>query len=104
MNNDEQNPTYPQQILDIIDLPDELRQIVNWIIRQKQVTLQEVITHTNLSESVAQEHLQTLVDGGFIQELNDNGLCYYQSRLGKKRKSQLPRNLLNKLNDDDGTA
>jgi Fic family protein len=101
MNNDEQNPTYHQQIIDIIDLPDELRQIVNWIIRQKQVTLQEVIAHTNLSEPVAKEHLQTLVDGGFIQELNENGLCYYQSRLGNKRKSRLPANLLSKLDDDD---
>ena len=101
MNNDEQSQTSPQQILDIIDLPDELRQIANWIIRQKQATLQEVATHTNLSESVVQEHLQTLIEGGFIQELKDNHSCYYQSRLGKKNKSRLPPNLLNKLNDDD---
>lgn len=98
--NDDFNQKNPPQIADIMSLPDEQRQIVNWIIHQQKVSLTEVVNHTNLSEDLVQQHLQNLVDKGFIAEFNNEGLSYYQPQLGSKQKSRLPKHIWDKLKYD----
>lgn len=97
MNNPDVEPSSPKSIADVIDLPEDQRQLVNWITHQKKVTLAEVAVYTNLAESAAQQHLQTLIAQGFIQELNDSGSVYYQPRFVGKQKSKLSKNIWDKL-------
>ncbi|AFZ24153.1 hypothetical protein Cylst_1904 [Cylindrospermum stagnale PCC 7417] len=97
MNNPDSEPSSPKSIADVIDLPEDQRQLVNWITHQKKVTLAEVAVYTNLAESDAQQNLQTLITQGFIQELNDNGSVYYQPRFVGKQKSKLSKNIWDKL-------
>ncbi|MFN6572484.1 ArsR family transcriptional regulator [Dendronalium sp. ChiSLP03b] len=85
-------------LADAINLPDEQRQIFTLIIRQKKVTLEEVIVHTNLAKEIVQKHLETLIFQGIIQESNENSdVVYYQPHLISKKKSRLNKNIWNKL-------
>ncbi|MBW4556356.1 MAG: ArsR family transcriptional regulator [Trichormus sp. ATA11-4-KO1] len=97
MNQDFEESSEQKSLADVMDLPDEQRQVVNWIIRQKRVTLLEVISHTNLAEEVVQNCLQSLLSQGFIQELNDSEAIYYQPRLIDQKQSRLPPNIWDKL-------
>jgi predicted ArsR family transcriptional regulator len=82
---------------DVMNLPDEQRQIVNWITRQQKVTLAAVVEHINLAEEVVRQHLQTLIAAGFIHELNEDGEIYYQTRFVEKQKSKLSAKIWDKL-------
>ncbi|MBU7584927.1 MAG: MarR family transcriptional regulator [Nostoc sp. TH1S01] len=98
MNYQEPNQPSPQNIqLDILDLPDEQRQLLNWITRQQKVNLSEVASHLNTTEELAQQHLHTLITQGFIQRLDDSGLIYYQPYFREKKKSKLSQNIWDKL-------
>ncbi|GBE93032.1 CopY family transcriptional repressor [Nostoc cycadae] len=83
--------------LDIIDLPDEQRQLVNWITRQQKVSLSEVSSHLNITEELAQQQLQILINQGFIQESEDNQLVCYQPHFSTQKKSKLSQNIWDKL-------
>ncbi|ALF55386.1 CopY family transcriptional repressor [Nostoc piscinale CENA21] len=98
MNYQEPDQSSPQNIqLDILDLPDEQRQLINWITRQQKVTLAEVAIHLNTTEELAQQHLKTLINQGFIQQLDDSELIYYQPYFREKKKSKLSQNIWDKL-------
>jgi GTP-dependent phosphoenolpyruvate carboxykinase len=98
MNNPEFEKKSPEKtIADIINLPDDQRQLVNWISHQKKVTLAEVVVYRNLTEEETQQHLQTLIKQGFIQEINESDSIYYQPRFGGKQKSKLSQNIWDKL-------
>ncbi|MBD2595688.1 ArsR family transcriptional regulator [Nostoc spongiaeforme FACHB-130] len=98
MNYQESNQAFPQNSqLDILDLSDEQRQLINWITRQQKVTLAEVVIHLNTTEELAQQQLKTLITQRFIQEVDDSGLIYYQPYFGEKKKSKLSQNIWDKL-------
>jgi predicted ArsR family transcriptional regulator len=86
-----------KKMIDVINLPDEQRQIINWITHQQKVTLSEVAVHLNIAEEQAQKHLQNLIEQGFIQELNDSELTYYQPRFATQKQSKLSQNIWDKL-------
>lgn len=50
---------------DVLMLPDELRQIMNWILREGQVNRDQV--QAEFSSLDVASHLQTLVSDGFLQ-------------------------------------
>jgi len=87
----------PKSILDIMNLPDEQRQLVNWIIQQQKVSLSEVAVHLNISEELAQQHLQTLITQGFIQKPDNSEPEYYQPQFPTQKKSKLTQNIWDKL-------
>ncbi|WP_413200414.1 ArsR family transcriptional regulator [Nostoc piscinale] len=98
MNYPEPSQSSPQhRQLDILDLLDEQRQLINWITRQQKVTLAEVASHLAITEELAQQQLKTLVTQRFIQEVDDSGLIYYQPYFGEKKKSKLSQNIWDKL-------
>jgi DeoR/GlpR family transcriptional regulator of sugar metabolism len=87
----------PRTMTDVMNLPEEQRQLINWIIRQQKVSLSEAATHLNLSEELAQQALDLLLFQGFIQEFNDHGSVYYQPQLANQKKSKLAQDIWSKL-------
>ncbi|AFY41889.1 winged helix-turn-helix domain-containing protein [Nostoc sp. PCC 7107] len=83
--------------LNILDLPDEQRQLINWITRQQTATVSEVVTYLNISEELVKQHLQTLVNQRFIQELNDGESVYYRPLFTSKQKSKLNSKIWDKF-------
>jgi hypothetical protein len=80
---------------DVLVLPDELRTIVTWLLRQQEGGLPEVAALVGQDEANARALLADLVVQGFVQEVRsqDEGKPRYQVRLAAKRGRVLPFDL-----------
>lgn len=78
---------------DILALPDSQRQLITWMQRQTDCTLNEVVAHINQDEGVVQTLLDELVEKGFVQEMMEEGSLHYRVRLAPKRGSKIPSKL-----------
>ena len=80
---------------DILALPDELRTIVTWLLRQQEAGLPEVAALVGQDEANARALLADLVVQGFVQEVRSQGeeQPRYRVRLAAKRGRQLPFDL-----------
>jgi amino acid permease len=90
---------------DVLALPDSQQQILTWMTRegitgQETVSLAQVATYTGQSEAVARTMLDTLVEQGFIQELEGEGETRYQPRLAARRGRQLTEDIWQALSED----
>lgn len=97
MNKPEFEISSSRSIVDVMNLPETQRQLANLIIHQQKVSLSEAVIHLNISEEVVQQHLQNLIFQGFIQEVNEGELVYYQPCFITSKKSKLTQNIWDKL-------
>ena len=51
-------------LLDILQMPDDKRQLVNWILRRQSVSVAEASAHLRQDETSAQRMLDELVEPG----------------------------------------
>jgi predicted transcriptional regulator len=91
---------------DVFVLSDSQRQILTWMTRegstgQETVSLAQVATHTGQSEAVVRTMLNTLVEQGFVQELEGGGETRYQPRLAARRGRQLTEDIWQALRPFD---
>ncbi len=86
-------------IADILDLPDSLRDLINWMMREVEVSLPELAAHLGKDEPSARAMLATLLDKGFVREIEMKGKLTYRVRLAPKRKITMPANLWKALDD-----
>lgn len=87
---------------EILDLPDDLRSVINWMLRETYVDLAQVTTHLHNDESTARNLINTLLDKGYIREIDLKGRVQYRVRLKPKRKHNMPSNLWKALDDKTG--
>ncbi len=85
---------------DILTLPDDLRQIVNWMMRQREVSLDDLIAHTGQKPQQVQAILKTLLDKGFVRQIDRAGETCYSTRLAPKRGGQLSEEIWQALQPD----
>jgi glutamate dehydrogenase (NAD(P)+) len=88
-----QENTAGRSMASIVALPDSLRQLVNWMMRQQEVRLAEVVAHTGQEEEAVCAMLDTLVEQGFVRETEVAGEPRYRIRLAPKRGRQLPQDI-----------
>jgi len=86
-------------VADILEMPDTLRDVINWMMREIQVSLPQVAQHLGKDEPSARTMLATLVDKGFVREIDLKGQLFYRVRLASKRKNTMPANLWKALDD-----
>lgn len=86
-----------KSMVDVMNLPKEQKELANLIIHQQKVSLSDAAVHLNISEEIAQQHLQNLIFQGLIQEINDSELVYYQPCFATPKKSKLAQNIWDKL-------
>jgi predicted ArsR family transcriptional regulator len=84
---------------DVLDLPDPLRGLVNWMLRQAEVGLDDVAAYLQHDEDAARATLATLADKGFVRVMEVRGQPRYRVRLAAKRGRELPTNLWQVLDD-----
>lgn len=84
---------------DVLNLPDPLRGLVNWMIRQGEVSLSEVAARMQQDEETAHGMVVTLVEEGFVREATVRGQIRYTVRLAPKRGRKLPGNLWQAISD-----
>ena len=78
---------------DILALPDELRKLVNWMLRQEEVSLQQLAVHVGHDEATTHAMVAELVEQGFVREVNLKSEHRYHVRLAPKKKRDLPADL-----------
>ena len=91
------------QMADILVLPDPLRQLINWMMRQREVSLAEVAAHIGQDERVAHTMLAELTEQGFVREIEVGDEVRYRTQHAARRGRQLPEEIwqaLEKGTDD----
>lgn len=84
---------------DILSLPDPLRRLMSWLIRQEEAGLTEVAAYLQEDEPKTQNMLAELVDKGFVREMQVAGKLRYRVRLAQRRKMQMPVDIWQALDD-----
>ncbi len=83
----------------ILDLPDGEREIITWMLREKSVDLAHMAAHLGQDETHARATLDSLVEKGYVREIDIKGNVEYRVRLKPKRKVNMPSNLWAALED-----
>jgi amino acid permease len=89
---------------DLLTLPDPVRGLANWMMRQGEVGLPDVAAHLGQEEDQALSTLGTLVDEGFVVAVQGAGQPRYQLRLAPKRGRPLPQEIWQALGQDQPAA
>jgi hypothetical protein len=76
-----------------LTLPESLRQLVTWMMRQGDVSLAEVTAHIGQDEGTARSMLNTLVKQGFVQATEVEGGSSYRIRLALRRGRKIPEEI-----------
>ena len=82
---------------DVLELPDSLRSLVNWMMRKEEVTLDQVTEYLSQDDKSAQAMISALVEKGFVREYVVKGVHRYRVRIASRPKRELPTNLWNAL-------
>ncbi len=84
---------------DIFTLPEPLRTVISWIVREREVSFPDLMAHLGQDETRARALLTALVEKGLVQELNRDGELSYRVRVVTKPKRQVSADLLRALED-----
>ncbi len=84
---------------DILSLPDDERQLINWMVRAGEVTLVDVVAQLGQDAAIVQARLATLIEKGFVWEIASQDATCYQVRMAPRRKRNLPENLWQALDN-----
>ena len=84
---------------DLLELPESLRGLVNWMMRQQNVGLAQVAEFLEQDEAVAGATLATLIEKGFVREVKLHGELCYRVALAAKRGRTMPLDVWRALDD-----
>lgn len=80
-------------MVDVLALPDLEQELITWMMRQREVSLAEAVTHLNQQEEVVSHMLNSLSQQGFVEILAQEGESRYRTYLAPKQKSRTPQKL-----------
>jgi len=86
-------------MMDVLTLPDDLRKLFNWMMRQEEIGPADAVTFTGSDEATVRQTLASLVEKGFVREIQVGGLTRYRVRLAPKRGREVPLNIWQALDD-----
>ncbi|MBN1487051.1 MAG: hypothetical protein JW981_05370 [Anaerolineae bacterium] len=78
---------------DVLALPDPLRNLVNWMIREQQVELTEIMEYADQDRNATASMLESLLEKGLVSKNERQGKVYYRIRLAPKRRREIPLNI-----------
>jgi hypothetical protein len=84
---------------DLLALPDPLDRLCTWMLRQRQVSLADVVEFLEGDEPLAQKSIEDLLDQGFVREVAMGETTSYRVRLAPKQKRELPLDIWQALSD-----
>ncbi|MDQ4077678.1 MAG: FeoC-like transcriptional regulator [Chloroflexota bacterium] len=85
---------------DLLELPPEQRQVVNWMMRKRQATLAEIAAYLGKDEEVTRALLAELVGKGFVRERGTEGDQSYRIRYAPKKNRKVPLDIWQALDLD----
>lgn len=89
------------EALDILALPEEQRELVAWLSRERTATAAEIAAGLEKDEAEIRSLLQELLDAGHVNMENEEA-GRYRVRFGSRRHPNLPSDIWRKAGLDDG--
>lgn len=83
--------------IDLLDMPEELTEVVNRIIRKNGMKLAEVAQQLNKTEDEAKEALNKLVEKGYVRQIEVKQEIWYKAQFGRKADKIVSDNIWSKL-------
>jgi predicted ArsR family transcriptional regulator len=91
--------TASRTMADVLTLPDPLRQLAIWMLRQDAVSLEEVVAHLGQETEQARALLDTLVAQDLMQVQDRQGVPQYRMCLLSRQRRQPARELWQTLGE-----
>ena len=86
-------------LADVRMLRDPLRELINWMTRQGEVTLAEITAYTGGNEWIAQLMVDELIEMGFVQPLEGSANPRYRIHLAARHGRQVPSEIWQSLDE-----
>lgn len=80
-------------ITDILALPEDQRDLINWLMRSGRVDLDQVTEYLGQEPKEARAFLAPMIEQGFVQALNIEARPHYEVRMAATRSRHLSREL-----------
>ena len=84
---------------DVVALPDPLRQLATWMLRQDPVSREKVVAHLGQETEQVRALLDTLVVEGFAHVQHHEGVPQYRLSLVSRPRRHPARDLWQTLNE-----
>ncbi len=84
---------------DVLLLPEPLDRLTTWMLRQGQVSIEDVVEFLKQDQQQVQQCLGELLERGFIRKVTIGETTTYRVRLAPRRKRQMPLDLWQALED-----
>ena len=84
---------------DVITLPNPLRRLINWMIRERQVELTAAAAYMGQDEAAVHSMLAEMVDRGEVVEFDLRGQTFFRVRLAPKRGREIPLDIWQSLDE-----
>ena len=86
--------TPPERTMaDVLELPENLRPIIDYLIEQGESELPTVAAHIGQNETSTHALLTDLIEKGFVQDIVASGKHRYRVRLVTRRRLRFPLDL-----------
>ena len=89
-------------LTDVRMLRDPLRELINWITRQGEVTLAEITAHTGGNQWIAHLMVDELIEMGFVQPLEGSASPRYRIHLAARHGREVPSEIWQALDETIG--
>ncbi len=84
---------------DILTMPDNLRRLVSWMIRERQVELEAAEAYLGQSPEEIRALMDNLIEKGYAIEFEMRGKTFFRIRLALKRGREIPLDIWASLDD-----
>lgn len=85
--------------IDLLDMPSDLADLVNQIIRKNGMKLEDVAKCLNQSQDEAQQTLDKLVKKGFVRRIEVKQEVWYKAQFGRKADKVVSDTIWSKLDN-----
>lgn len=86
----------------LLELSDDLRRLVQAIMREGELSTEEVASAVGLSKAEAEKLLPALEKRGFLTSREAGGSIRYKAKLVRRRGRQVPQSIWDALSDKLG--
>ncbi|MGI5834953.1 MAG: hypothetical protein ACOX87_00495 [Chloroflexota bacterium] len=84
---------------EILTLPESERRLFNWMMREGEVSLADVVLHEGQDETHVRSILARLVEKGFVRQIEVRGDYRYKVRLAPKKGRDIPLDIWQTLDE-----
>ncbi|MCB9102560.1 MAG: hypothetical protein H6632_23695 [Anaerolineales bacterium] len=85
--------------VDLLDMPQDLADLINQIIRRNGMKLEDVAQNLNQSIEKAEQTLDKLVEKGYIRRVKVKQEVWYKAQFGRKADKVVSDNIWSKLDN-----